>query len=143
MINDELWVPLSLPTMSSKVKYSVWDYDRIGANEVVGTWHFNFQVLQALGSRRLGPYWVSLYGAPIDGYGANPLKKIKRVVPGLGTDFKEHYNKYPDGASTYKGRILISQRIEDELPKGREEVVPFRRKVHRVKVHQEPPLVSY
>ena len=26
--NDELWVPLSLPTMSSKVKYSIWDYDR-------------------------------------------------------------------------------------------------------------------
>ena len=28
IFNDELWVPISLPTMSSKVKYSVWDYDR-------------------------------------------------------------------------------------------------------------------
>ena len=102
----------------------------MGSNEIVATWYFNFQVLNAVGGRKLGPYWVSLYGAPTDGYSPNPLKKLKTVVPGLGTDFKENYNKYPDIASTYKGRVLITQRIEDELPKGREEVAPFRRKVN-------------
>ena len=31
-------------------------------------------------------------------------------------DFKETYNTYPDRASTYKGRILVSYSIQSERP---------------------------
>ena len=62
---------------------------------------------------------VNFYGAPLLGKGGEQSTTEERSQRN-GTDYVTQYNTYPDKGSTYRGRILIDQRIEDldQLPKG-------------------------
>jgi hypothetical protein len=101
--------------------------ERVGGSELIATTYFNFTILKSMLMEKMGPYWVNLYGAPVDGLNPNPLNAIKNLV---GMDYKDFYNRFPDAATTFKGRVLISQKLCRELPeKFKDNIEQFRRKV--------------
>ena len=144
--NSEIWTPVTTPIMSDVIKYSVWDWDRT-SNSLVSTITEKFNVLNSLSSKRVGPHWCNLYGAQLRGYDNTPdiTKAFKK-----GKDWKAHYNKFPENAPHYRGRILIEQRIvnEGEAPKKKDgsprEVAPFRLKLPQgLKQSQQPRQKTY
>lgn len=147
IFNYEIWIPVSCPTASQTCRISVWDYDLSG-NELIATFYTKFNVLERLRGNSSGVYWSNLYGAPEDSAfslksaATGAVSSLKKIG---GMDPKEVYNTFPDRASTFKGRLLISQRIETKRPAkyDKEEMEPFRRKIKRLTAKQEPPSQHY
>jgi hypothetical protein len=100
--NQELWFPVLLPTMSDNIFISVWDWDMTTADQLVAN------ILQPMSFKQVQRYpnqfrhlWANLYGPPV-GYDADsaPLRLMQN---------------HPAHASTYRGRLLLSARVEDGL----------------------------
>jgi hypothetical protein len=75
------------------------------------------------GHYSMGPQWINLYGATLvkaKNVEIDPTKLAARVKNKLGVSeaakATESYNRHPNQGSTYRGRVLISQRITDEVP---------------------------
>lgn len=118
---EQLWIPINVPTMCNRVALSVWDRDIFTANKCVAHHHFSFKHLpkiSSLNDQNNGflsnmfkankfqgppPTWINLYGAATD------IKKRKV------TKFE---NTYPELASTYRGRLLLSLHVCTEPPKN-------------------------
>lgn len=97
--NEELWFPVLVPTMSDNIFISLWDAD-MTTNELVANIlrPFSFSQVQKFP----GDYecrWTNLYGPPV-GYVVN-TSSCKRM------------QSQPAHASTYRGRLLVSLRVED------------------------------
>ncbi len=103
--NERIFIPVSIPTMNNKIQISVWDWDRLEPNERVANVFENFKVLQRVGGK-IGPRWYNLYGAPLN---YNPAAKIN-----FNTAAKDLMNNYPENATFYRGRILLSFKIYTE-----------------------------
>lgn len=146
--NYELWYPVSVPTMTQTIKCSMWDHDTVGANELIATCYGKFNVINNLSGQRTPAHWVNFYGAP-----ENAGVSIKNMVAGAankvknlgGVDFKHLYNTFPDQGSNFKGRVLLSYRIESQRPKkyDKDEIEPFRRSCRKLSAKQEPPTLTY
>jgi hypothetical protein len=141
--NSELWVPVTIPIMSDIIRYTVWDHDRTG-NYLVSTCTDRFNVLNGDSDKSTPPHWRNLYGAQINGYEIG--KAFSRFS--RDKDWKAHYNKYPENAPHYRGRVLISQRIEEKAPPksdGSERLdEAFRLKLpRRIKQSEQPPQETY
>jgi len=142
--NSELWLPVTIPIMSDIIKYTIWDHDRTG-NYLVSTSTDHFNVLNMDSNKFTPPHWRNLYGAQINGY------EIGKAFSGKFSkekDWKAHYNKYPNNAPHYRGRVLVSQRIEQKAPPkkdGSERVdEAFRLKLpRRIKLNEQPPQDTY
>jgi len=146
IFNSEIWTPVTTPIMSDVIRYSIWDWDRT-SNSLVSTVTDRFNLLNSLPSKKVGPHWCNLYGAQLRGYDHTPdiTKAFKKEK-----DWKAHYNKFPDNAPHYRGRILLEQRIvgEGEAPKKKDgsprEVAPFRLKLPAgLKQSQQPKQATY
>ncbi|CAI5741958.1 unnamed protein product [Peronospora destructor] len=102
VFNQELWFPVFLPTMSDNIFLSVWDWDLTTAHALVANilQPFSFKQVQRY-PKQFKYLWASLYGPPV-GYGtsSSPLQLMQN---------------HPAYASTYRGRILLSLRVEDGL----------------------------
>ena len=94
--NQEFWLPVMVPTMTDRISISLWDYDRFKPDDRVGTVALS---RKKLAKRAMQPTWLPIYGAP------------ETVDFGKSRAFM---NKYPDAASTYRGQLLLSARIEDD-----------------------------
>ncbi|KAJ8599899.1 hypothetical protein CTAYLR_002819 [Chrysophaeum taylorii] len=138
----ELWVPVTVPTGTQTIKYTVWDYEITQPNELVATWYERFGVVDSLSGKKRAPYWTNLYGAAVEtSLVSGDALKFR------GKDWNKFYNTYPLHASTYRGRVLMSQRVvnrEDQPDKyriGKNAVGlnPFRRKVKKLERRFEPP----
>ena len=85
-------------------------------------------------AKGLGPHWVNLYGA-INGFDLSTVNRLAMETANLGakTDWRKKYNNNPGIASTYRGRILVSQktRSADDLPAkwAKKQQQPFRRPI--------------
>lgn len=99
--NEELMLVVREPSMADMISFGVWDWDQVGSDEVVGHASQSLKLVKALGGK-IPPFWVNIYGAP--------LKHNKLEV---GDSMKKQMNMYPDIASTYRGRILMSLHIID------------------------------
>eukprot|EP00602_Paraphysomonas_sp_CaronLab_P003319 CAMPEP_0185019240 /NCGR_PEP_ID=MMETSP1103-20130426/1865_1 /TAXON_ID=36769 /ORGANISM="Paraphysomonas bandaiensis, Strain Caron Lab Isolate" /LENGTH=1852 /DNA_ID=CAMNT_0027549443 /DNA_START=18 /DNA_END=5573 /DNA_ORIENTATION=+ len=146
MFNYEIWYPVSTPTATQTIKFSVWDHDVTGS-DLIATVYSKFNMIQKLGGDT-GVHWENLYGAPVSaGYSLkNTLKGGITKLKNVGEqDYTEVYNTYPDRAPSFKGRILISQRIETQRPKkyDTDEIEPFRRSIKRIPQKAEPPTKLY
>ncbi|GMI00136.1 hypothetical protein TrVE_jg577 [Triparma verrucosa] len=137
--NSELWIPVTLPIMSDIVRYTVWDWDRMG-NELVSTATEKFNQLNRDENKKTPPHWKNLYGAQMRGYPPALNKNPEKL----------HYNKYPGNAPHYRGRILVSERIVEEAqapPNGdgsAREITPFRLKLKQgIKQSQQPAQETY
>jgi hypothetical protein len=147
MFNNEIWYPVAVPTATQSIKMSVWDYDLDGS-DIIATTYSKFGVLQKL-PNGTGPHWVNLYGAHVStGFAMTStvkggLNKLAHLVEDI--DYTDLYNTYPDKAPSFKGRLLISQRIETQRPKkfDKDEIEPFRRSIPRLGTVYEPKQQSY
>lgn len=97
--NQELWFPVLLPTMSDNIFISVWDSD-ITTNELVASIMQPFSFRQVKASpKQFENRWTNLYGPPI-GYVVDS-SSCRRM------------QNQPAHASMYRGRLLVSLRVED------------------------------
>jgi hypothetical protein len=99
--NEELLMVIREPSMADSLQLSVYDWDQVGSDELVATQYQSIKLVKAVGGK-LGPFWANLYGAPLG------LKTL-----GIGDNVKKQMNTYPEIASTYRGRILMTLRIVD------------------------------
>ena len=79
----------------------LFDEDKI-SDEIVGSMLFNLREIVGKGAKKNGKFfWKNIYGAPLGRMGDN----VKQM------------NANPEGASTWKGRILIQvEAFETEKP---------------------------
>ncbi|ETM03354.1 hypothetical protein L917_00416 [Phytophthora nicotianae] len=100
--NQELWFPVLLPTMSDNIFISMWDWDMTTADQLVANilQPFSFKQVQRY-PNQFKHIWANLYGPPV-GYDtvSAPLQLMQN---------------HPAHASTYRGRLLLSLRVEDGL----------------------------
>ncbi|GMF53162.1 unnamed protein product [Phytophthora fragariaefolia] len=100
--NQELWFPVLLPTMSDNIFLSMWDWDMTTADQLVANVlkPFSFKQVQNY-PNQFKHVWANLYGPPM-GYDTN-------------SSALQLMQKHPVHASTYRGRVLMSLRVEDGL----------------------------
>ena len=147
IFNYEIWYPVSCPTATNTIKTSVWDHDVTGS-DLIASFYDKFNLIEKLPQQRTGVKWVNMYGAPVSagfslkGTVKGGLTKLKNIAD---VDYTEVYNNYPDRAPVFKGRILISQRIETVRPKkyDKDEIEPFRRSIKRLPQKAEPAQRRY
>ncbi|KAE8903430.1 hypothetical protein PF005_g14426 [Phytophthora fragariae] len=97
--NEELMLVIREPSMADSIQLAVYDWDQVGSDELVGYVYQSLKLVKAMGGK-VSPFWANIYGAPL---------RLKTV--GIGDSMKKQMNTYPDIASTYRGRLLISFRI--------------------------------
>ncbi|RLN67548.1 hypothetical protein BBP00_00001562 [Phytophthora kernoviae] len=97
--NEELMLVIREPSMADSIQLAVYDWDQVGSDELVGYVYQSVKLVKAMGGK-ISPFWTNIYGAPL---------RLKQV--GIGDSMKKQMNTYPDIASTYRGRLLISFRI--------------------------------
>jgi len=138
----ELWIPISTPSATNKVKNSIWDYDTLGSNDIAGMFYTTIKEVEK--KKKIGPTWKNLYGAPTVAISSSAT--LATSLAG-GTDFKKKYNEFPDLGSTYRGRVLMSQKIRPTLPKKEIEndrpFKPWKRKVKTLDLKKYPKTESY
>lgn len=108
--NEEILLVVREPSMADTISFGVWDWDQVGSDEVVGHVNQSLKLVKALDGK-VPPFWANIYGAPLD------HNKV-----GLGDTMKKQMNLYPDIASTYRGRVLMSLRILDNDDNDLDEV---------------------
>ncbi|KAF0685790.1 Aste57867_22398 [Aphanomyces stellatus] len=106
--NDDMYLVLREPSMANKITLCVKDWDRFGSDEVVAHVYQTVSLIKAMNGN-LGPMWLNLYGAPLQHAKENLLNKEDSV--------KTQMNTYPDTATTYRGRILVSFKIVENTKK--------------------------
>jgi len=104
VFKEEIWLPFYHPTFSNRIMISVFDKDPVGAERVATADIISLDLIERF-PEAFEAFWVNLYGSPLN---ALPPDHIGR---------SEKMNKSPDVASTYKGRILMSMRIDDNESK--------------------------
>ncbi len=153
VFNYELWYPVSVPSMTSIVKASVWDYDDKGS-ELIGNVMTSMKTIRSHKYQMVPAQWYNMYGShelKLD-TAFNNLKKIGgeikkglKQLSGVEIDWFKFYNDVPALAPSYKGRMLASFRIEKERPVKYQEddVEPFRRKVKSIPFELIPEEEDY
>lgn len=67
---------------------------------------------------------MNLYGPPLNIPETRNLKVLTKRAATLGltsrTDYLNQYLNFPQHASTYRGRVLVSERIVERAPKTHE-----------------------
>jgi hypothetical protein len=113
--NQQLWVPVYMPTMATRVVLSAWKRGGLlGGDQPLGHHYFNLGKIKKC--KKEGDLkkdlkkekqweWVNLYGAPVKG-----VKK--------GAAEAKLMAKFSDHASTYRGRLLVNARVVQRLPRG-------------------------
>ncbi|CAM9578126.1 unnamed protein product, partial [Hapterophycus canaliculatus] len=120
----QLWVPVSIPYMSGSVKTIVKDWDSVGEDETVACVNCKLKDIEGLPDRQHRPKWFSLYGPPLVVPTSTEIAEIalRMTGPSALTNWRSMYENLPQKASTYRGRILLSREIRENLPIGKEEV---------------------
>uniref|UniRef100_K3WXL3 C2 domain-containing protein n=1 Tax=Globisporangium ultimum (strain ATCC 200006 / CBS 805.95 / DAOM BR144) TaxID=431595 RepID=K3WXL3_GLOUD len=97
--HQELWFPVLLPCMSNNIFVSVWDNDLTTDELVANTLTpFLFSHVQKYPSQ-FKNRWANLYGPPLGYIMESKDRKMMFDNPAI--------------ASTYRGRVLLSMRVED------------------------------
>ncbi|RLN20509.1 hypothetical protein BBJ28_00005436 [Nothophytophthora sp. Chile5] len=97
--NEELMLVIREPSMADSIQLAVYDWDQVGSDELVGYVYQSVKLVKAMGGK-MSPFWANIYGAPL---------RLKQV--GLGDSMKKQMNTYPEIASTYRGRLLLTLRV--------------------------------
>ncbi|CBN78812.1 conserved unknown protein [Ectocarpus siliculosus] len=118
-------------------QFSIWDWDPVGENDLVGVYYGKLRHIENVMKETKGRVtcrWVNLYGPPLHIPETRNLKVLTRRAATLGlgaqTDHLHQYLNFPDKASTYRGRVLVMERIVPHAPKAHEkDKVAWRRKI--------------
>jgi len=151
--NYEMWYPVSVPTMTQVVRFSVWDKDPT-ESELIGQVVERYNRLDRLPGCSTDVQWYNMYGAPefkndkllsnIKKGAMSVAKAAQQTING-DIDYVDYYNNVPDKATAFKGRCLMRWRIESRRPEkyDKPEMEPFKRRIKRIKRVQEPPCQEY
>ncbi|EQC29478.1 hypothetical protein SDRG_12726 [Saprolegnia diclina VS20] len=109
--NDELWMVLREPGLANNITLCVKDWDKIGKDEVVAHAYQSLRLIKKLLAKTgsASPMWLNLYGAPLEGAKGNILNASETV--------EAQMNTFPDTASFYRGRILVTFEIRSNEAK--------------------------
>lgn len=126
---EELWMPVMDPPASNRIALSLWDKNYTTRHTLLGYAYFDYRKLRRKTSPEASgvmgallssepqpfapPFWVNFYGAPIELRGGRPAEFV-------GT--------YPEFASTYRGRLLVSMHVATK-PKPSEEARPHTKRL--------------
>jgi hypothetical protein len=145
--NTELWIPLWSPTATDRIKHVVADAE-IASLETVATHYTKYREIDAADGKKTAVKWVNLYGAP-----TAATRILTQLTDGLkvglegGVDYRAQYNTFPDLGTTYRGRVLIAQKIMKELPKKEADnnrpFLPWKRSVKPLTLSKYPPTKEY
>jgi hypothetical protein len=100
---EEIWLPVVVPTMTKTIDVSVWDYDLGSGNDCVAHTYLNFKEIPLTTHTPIARYY-NLYGAPLSVEG--------KLLEAFNT-VKDDMNKFPEKATTYRGKLLISARLDE------------------------------
>lgn len=160
--NYELWVPVSIPSSSQHISFSMWDHDIGVPNELIGTHYTSLKRLLMLPrdpatghDKSTGLYWANIYGA----HKSTRDEVFETVKKGVTTahsaihntlldrDYKEYYNRTPALAPSYNGRVLISQRIAFHYDRPKkylsDNMEPFMRSIRKLSPQLLPAVRKY
>jgi hypothetical protein len=70
----ELWYPITVPTATQQIKYSMWDRDLLSANELLATCYAKFGVVNGVPDKKLDPHWINFWGK------IGSVKNVNHVV---------------------------------------------------------------
>ena len=104
---NELWIPVLCPTMSTRVRVTLWDEDfALFGNQLCSTVFLDYARVRR---RAVVRKWFNLYGA-------NAFASGKEA---------DRMNEYPDVGSTYRGRLLLSARVvtDEKEMEGHDEAI--------------------
>lgn len=90
---QEIWIPVHAPLVSSRLVMSVFDYDAVDKDDIVGSMCFELQeILRRANETNEFPWlWKDIYGA----------------APGVTGEHTDKMNTIPEYASHWRGRILM------------------------------------
>ncbi|CAG9316505.1 unnamed protein product [Blepharisma stoltei] len=92
---EEIYLPVLVPSVTNTMSLTFWDYDSTSADDLVGSVIFSFDKIKR--GLYKDYFWANIYGAP-------PLAE------GEAAEFMNHV---PQHASTWRGRVLLRQWVED------------------------------
>ncbi|OQS01372.1 hypothetical protein ACHHYP_01203 [Achlya hypogyna] len=109
--NDELWMVLREPGLANNITLAIKDWDKIGKDEVVAHSYQSLRLIKKLLAKTGAPtaQWLNLYGAPLEGAKGNILNSAETV--------QAQMNTFPDTASFYRGRLLVTFEIRSNEAK--------------------------
>ena len=86
---SELWLPVCHPCISNKIAITIWDHDKVGEDELIGSLSFSWDRLNYEEDSKY--VWANSYGAP---------ENVKSDAA-LEMNMNEKY------ASHWRGRLLL------------------------------------
>lgn len=108
--NRELWLPLPSPSMTDHFTVEVWDEDNL-QDQLVSTVSQSMKLIEKLPDHSLEPRWYNLYGAAIEAQSGSD--KMGLDLNSSTDKVIQQMNSNPDLGTTYRGKILLSFRIEE------------------------------
>ena len=136
--NQEIRVPIKMPTMNSKVLLSLMDYDVGRKDERIGGLTLNIKDI--VRTDGFTPTWFNLYGPPVKNVGMEGLIPEKRRI-------RDKMSKVSHMATFNHGRVLISARMEKSnapLKNGaKTKVLPKKVKIDALDTSEVPSTESY
>ena len=118
---QELWIPLTIPTVLKKIPIQVYDYDAGKNDSIIGTIFAKFKNITGELKGKL--VWEDLYGA----------------VPGKMGKHSRRMNRDPAYASQWKGRLLVqydsfmAEKVSLEEKDMEKKIPPPPRKTYTIK----------
>lgn len=79
--NYEMWYPVSVPTMTQLVRFSVWDKDPT-QSELIGNIHEKYSRVAKMPGQATDLQWYNMYGAP-EFKNDKLLSNIKKGAAGI------------------------------------------------------------
>ena len=145
VFNEQLWVPVYVPTMATRVVLSIWKKGgAFNADVPLGHHYFDFsKIKKCKREKNLKDYlkkegahkWVNIYGSAVKGV------KKKGLIGGGLTQQAKQMAKYSNEASTYRGRVLVSIRTVVRPPTDFNNV-PMSRSIESKAASLPPPEVA-
>ncbi len=134
---EKIWIPVLLPCMSTSITVGLWDFNKSKQNKCIGTVSVAWDDIMALHEQQKltketvedVPKWYNFYGSPL-------LKTINS-----SQKWKKLMNRFPDEATNYRGRVLLSFRVDENtkgavVERAHREVCDF--KIHRILQNEVP-----
>ncbi|KJE97724.1 Fer1l3 protein [Capsaspora owczarzaki ATCC 30864] len=120
--NEELHLPMQIPSMCDKIKLQVMDSDLgivLNEDDIVGTHFISLTQISSTDPDKgflpaFGPAWINLYGAP-------------REFETFESDHAELMNKGMESGCAYRGRVLVEitgNPATSELPDPKSPILP-------------------
>jgi hypothetical protein len=126
------------PSMMDTISLGIYDWDRVGTDELVAQVKISLQKLKKKKKKKPQPFYLNLYGAPLVG----GKEEHQTTITNPSTNkIKKQMNLFPEMATCYRGRLLLSIRLVDKMDiNGKFLLDEIQKKHHKKQTTKIPPL---